>query len=169
MENINSWYYAAYPLQIRWKAGDFDNIATLTSAASIVSGSLASNIAQPSPLTSPASPVASGSPSSSALSSGVIAAIAVVVGVAFLAALIALVWWLRRRSRKRADLSTISKNQYSAAMQEDPLNANFTSTSGAFGRPYYKSELSAEERAELESGQEDPAELDGRSSRAELR
>jgi hypothetical protein len=84
-------YDYAYPLQIRWKDSDFSP-----------SSSSASNV--PTPTTLPAAP--SGSPAGNIgdkgrLPTGAIVAIAVVLGVAVTAAIVAFIFWKLARQRRQ--------------------------------------------------------------------
>jgi hypothetical protein len=143
-ESINSWYYAAYPLQIRWKAGDFDNIATLT-------GSPISSASSPPANSAPSSsPIAAVAPPTSTLSNGVIAAIVVVVGLILVAALAGLLWWLRKRSRERVASPKALHNQHASEMQGNS-GKGLLPVAEVMGDAQYDHELEARERAELEA------------------
>lgn len=154
-ESIGRHYYLAYPFQVRWKSGDFDNVATLTSAST----------SKPSSTQSPSSGASAG-PSTSGLSTAAIIAIAVVVGIIGLAALSALLWWLRRRSQRRAALAKESGNGYSPAMQDDMYEKDVKTVVEASGDTQFNHELDASQPHVLDGT--GPAELAG-EPRAELR
>ena len=94
MTTVTQFYNAAYPLQIRWKSGDFDTTPTITSTGSTATSLIPST---PSPTTTSV-PVATQQAVSTShgLSTGSIVAIAVVVGIVFLSALAAFIWWKRK-------------------------------------------------------------------------
>lgn len=175
VDPINQFYYAAYPLQIRWKEGDF--AAAKTTLASLSSATSTSPV--------PAQSVASGRPtstspavtayqSSNSLSTGAIAAIAVVVGIVLLCALGVLVWWLRRRYRgqysasTKSTASTKSKDGYASGITEDPYASNRTHEELEAPGAREAAELEARERAELETRERAELEARKRVSRAEM-
>ena len=97
MTTVMQFYNAADPLQIRWRAGDFDTTATTRSSESVATSLIPST---PSPATTPISVASQQATSSShSLSTGSIVAIAVVAGLVFLAALAAVIWWRRKTVR----------------------------------------------------------------------
>ena len=113
MTTVTQFYNAAYPLQIRWKAGDFDTTPTTTSTGSTATSLIPST---PSPTTTSVPAATQQALSTShGLSTGSIVAIAVVVGVVFLFALAAFIWWKRkavgRDKRNNNKEETVPSNQ----------------------------------------------------------
>ncbi|MCJ1431348.1 hypothetical protein MMC27_000699 [Xylographa pallens] len=158
VEPVQSYYWAAYPLQIRWKDSDFPTttVGTVSALATAVPVASAPATSSPSSL-----PNGSGPSIPHGLSSGVIAAIAVVAGIAVLTSIAFLVCCLRRRSRERGRLRQqpvlprAVKSQYDMAMQHERFLAQNPAapyvTEAYAGLPA-DSELEAQERTqELES------------------
>ncbi|MCJ1391604.1 hypothetical protein MMC18_004468 [Xylographa bjoerkii] len=122
VESVQSYYWAAYPLQIRWKDSDFTTTTTGTASTSSTPTPVASVPATGSP--SSLSNI-SGASTSAGLPTGVVPAIAVVVGVVVLATLAFLFWCLRRRSRERNRLRQqpilprAVMSQYDMAVQQE--------------------------------------------------
>ncbi len=163
VDPINQFYYAAYPLQIRWKEGDFAAAkTTLASLSSATSSSPvpAQSVASGRPTST--SPAVTGYQSSNSLSTGAIAAIAAVVGIVLLCALGVLVWWLRRKDRGQHSASTKSKDGDASGMTEDPYASNRTYDELEARGAREAAELEARERAELDARER--AELEARKS-----
>lgn len=79
-------YQYAYPLQIRWKEGDFSSVGTSTFSIP--------NTQTPTPATPSATVVPK-----KGLSTGAVTGIAAAVGIVVLAATVVLVWWLRGKRK----------------------------------------------------------------------
>ena len=155
---ITQFYNIAYPLQIRWKAGDFDNTTTITaSTAAATTGTTGSSHMASVTATAVPSAAPSG-PSSKGLSTGSIAAIAVVAGIVVLAALGFFIWWRRRAGRaqggKRFKDPSIGEKKYANAGELE-TSANIPELGGQH------------EQARAELGDRDRAELEG-TGRSEL-
>jgi len=179
VDPIKDYYYAAYPLQIRWKEGDFAAAKTTPASLSSTASSPpvpAQSVASEGPTST--SPAVTGSQSSHTLSTGAIAAIAVVVGIVLLSALGVLVWWLRKRYRGQHSASTKStastkskaesKDGYASGMTEDPYASNRTHEELEAPGAREAAELEARERAELETRERAELEARKRVSRAEM-
>ncbi|MCJ1358430.1 MAG: hypothetical protein MMC33_008430 [Icmadophila ericetorum] len=167
-EAIQSWYYLAYPLQIRWKSGDFDNPATLTSSLS--SSSISTTNTQTTSHTQTASHIQTTSPTqttttpssslsivptsmpSHSLTTGAIAGIAVVVSLLVLAALAALIWFFRKRARQQklsAALTTEGFRNHTGSLLQDKETLyleNGRLDHEVEGDTVYKHELDASKR-----------------------
>ncbi|MCJ1417666.1 hypothetical protein MMC32_004010 [Xylographa parallela] len=158
VEPVQSYYWAAYPLQIRWKDSDFPTTTAGTSSPPATAVPVASAPATSSPSSLP--PVSAPS-TPHGLSSGVIAAIAVVASIAVLTVIAFLVCCLRRRARQRSRLRQqpvlprAVKNQYDMAMQQEHFRAQNPAApyvAEAYAGLPADSELEAQERTqELES------------------
>jgi len=123
VESVQSVYWAAYPLQIRWKDSDFTTTPTSTASLSSTAAPVTSVPTGSSPSSSSQS---SNSSTSHGLSSGVVAAIAVSISIVGLA-IIAFFWWClrkrsweRRRLRQQPGLARAVKSQYDMANQQEP-------------------------------------------------
>lgn len=161
----NNFFYAAYPLQIRWKEGDFDAAKT-TGGGSRVTPAPAPAQSVTSGGSKSTSAAASSSQTSQSLSTGAIAAIAVVIGVVLLAALGVLVWWLRKKSLARNTSPTEAKHTTASEIVEN-LPYGY-SGHGELEAQQVRgaAELEARERLELEA--RDQMEAKGRMTRAEI-
>ena len=153
---INQNYYAAYPLQIRWKEGDFDGVKTTTDVASGTSTSSpapAQSLGSGRPTTT--SVVGTQKQGASGLSTGAIAAIASVAGVLLLSALGGLVWWLSRRSRAQHSKEIEAKGEDAADISEqDMANVGGRKYNELEGREAQRdAELDGSERLEMEANQ----------------
>ncbi|KAI9808892.1 MAG: hypothetical protein M1827_007167 [Pycnora praestabilis] len=144
-EDINSWYYAAYPIQIRWKSGDFDSTTAATATSST------SSLISPASSASSLSPTASAGSSTHTLSTGVVAAVAVIVAILVIAGSAVMVWWIRKRSKKQAAKRIATENQRANEMQQNQFYKDSHPLNEVPGDTRYNHELEASERAELES------------------
>lgn len=117
---IESWYYIAFPIQVRWKQGDFDNIATLTTQSSTLATSVSTRTSSFFPSqtgsTQVSQPAGQNDTSSPSRTRSIIIALSVALSVAavgFGALLVWLIWQKSQRSKKDASFqaSLLRTNQ----------------------------------------------------------
>lgn len=167
--SLQNNYYAAYPLQIRWKEGDFGSVKTTTSSTT------------PTSSLAPAQSWGSGRPTSTsvsgvqmhdsrALPTGAIAAIAVVAGVVALSALGVLVWWLRRTSKGRHSSELGSKGEGTGEMAVEGERGEIGNTHNELEakKTQREAELVSRERLEMEAREMAELGQGKRSSFAEM-
>lgn len=139
---VTQFYNCNYPLQIRWKAGDFDNTTTLTASTTGTTGTTGSSRIVSVTATSSPSTATSSSSGPKGLSTGSIVAIAVVVGIVLFAALAGFfVWWKKRRPGPA----------YAGTKQKDPSFGDKKHVNVELETPANTAELGGQAtRAELE-------------------
>jgi len=126
-------YQYAYPLQIRWKEGDFSAVSTPTSTI------------PNTPTQTPATPSAT-VVLKNGLSTGAIVGIAVVAGIVVLAAIGVLVWWLRGKR-------TVGRSRAADATRDEQDRQNWEKAElDAGGR---------EKKVSSTVAQDEPLELEG--------
>ena len=148
------WYALAYPIQIRWKQGDFDDIGTLTSTSS--NSTAASTSLATTPMASSATESITKS-NRDRLSTGAIAGICVALGVLAIIALVAIAIWFRRRSKRRVEQEATGSSYAGKAAVSQPSNHQVEESKPLQPQELFATpEIDSDTRYELPAAENDP-------------